>query len=190
MNERGFSLLEVLIAITLTGIIIGVILSSLDIGLSTWKRVQSDSYNLQNQQVVFKYLESDLHNLFYSNHVDKKLFYYGYDGFLFYTINKEEIRQVNYTINYRRGLLIRETYPVTGTDFKIDKQKKEVINFLENTEIKNVRFYFYDHHNKYWRNYWSYREIGYYPSLVKIEIADSTYGIWSGVIEIFTGRQY
>jgi len=123
LNKRGFTLLELLISITMLGLIIGIISGALSLASQSLRRGEEKINSLERARTSFSLMESQIQSLFVSQFVDqaekKNLFSGQKDRLLFST---------NYSIwgGIKGNTLVE--YAV-----EVDDRGKQYVKVTENT---------------------------------------------------------
>src|SRR5690554_3245622 len=97
VNEEGFTLIEILIAVTITGIIIGAVFMFLHQGLFTWENTADRGEWEQNWRVFDRRIKDDLANLYYSRIYKENIFEGDYQGITWVIKKDEVLKEVNYS---------------------------------------------------------------------------------------------
>ena len=71
MNQRGFTLLELMIAITLLALIVGLITGALSMAYKTVEKGERKIENLEQKKIVFSLIESQIQSAFSSFYDDQ-----------------------------------------------------------------------------------------------------------------------
>jgi prepilin-type N-terminal cleavage/methylation domain-containing protein len=80
LNNRGFTLLELLISITMLALITGIMGWTLNMAHRTLEKGEKKIHYLEREKVSFSLVESQIQSLFpyqYDDEGEKKLFFYG-----------------------------------------------------------------------------------------------------------------
>lgn len=187
-NNSGFTLLEIMIAVTITGIIFTVVFSFINVGMKTWNNSIAESEWNQNRRILKSNLQQDLHNAFYSQLSKEELFYGDYKKITWLVSDDQNIKKISYTVDYNKQYIIRSVkYPDNKWINK--KNESEDIIFFQREALKKVSFSFYDPKNKYWRNSWSYKAMGYFPTLIKVDVTLKE-KMPSIIVDIYIGDKY
>ncbi len=182
-GQQGFTLLELLIAITITGIILGLVFSFLQQGLATWERVELESEADQYLRVLENQLRKDLQCIFYSELYNNNQFKGDYQELEWLIIEDETLKKVSYLTEYNYNQLTRRVIEMG------DNYQDSEINYICGERLERVEFHFYDPQNDYWRGNWNLSDIGYLPSLVRLVIL-SDGEEKKMIFEIYVGREY
>ena len=166
-KERGFTLIEVLIAVTISGLIIVGIINLYNLGISNMELVK-DSGSLQQESRVFmNVIKRDLHNIFSSEIYKENLFESSNQELSFLKIDEEIFQRVEYNYDSYNNLLSRKVYKNTEN---ISEEEMSILNFFTEIQLDDIQFTYYDLKNRYWRNNWSYKNQGNLPRAIMISI--------------------
>jgi len=183
MKDEGFTLIEILIAVTIAGIIMTVTFTFFQQSFSTWERAGADSDWEQNLRVLESDLQRNLNNIFLSPLYQDNLFRGKQQSLEFLIWEDEQLKKVSYSFDLYQGSFKRETSSADGEKFKD-------LFFFNNLEIRKVNFYFYDSKDEYWRSNWSYEEREELPTAIKVEITLNKIELPPIVIALYLGREY
>lgn len=203
MNENGFTLIEILIAVVITGIILGAVFMLLNQGMFTWQNTADQDEWEQNWRVLENYLQNDLHNQFYSQLYNKNFFQGDYQG-LSYLIKKDgRIDKVSYQLDYYAHNIVRteEAYQTTvindgeaKSSSRVQREKIKKINFFTDFYIYRLDYQYFDPRDDHWVNDWSLEEKDYLPALLKLTISskkeNSVEKLPAIIIGIYLNRKY
>lgn len=199
MFEEGFTLIEILIAITITGIILGAVFMFLDQGLFTWENTAYQGEWEQNWRVFDKQLKKDLSNLYYSSLYKDSLFKGDHQGVGWLIKEDDVLREVSYKVDYYSNLLVREekghqTYIDQVLDNSYSDSSNNYqnnnMNFFSDFNIYRVDYQYYDSQNNYWVNYWSLEEKDYLPIMIKVTISGQDFELPPIMADIYIGREH
>ncbi len=190
-SENGFTLLEVIIVITITGLILGVAISFLEQGLSTWERVGRTNEWEQHHRMLERTLEQDLHNLFFAELYREYQFKGDYQGFQLIVGEEDRLYRVDYSIDYYNNQLVRRTVPLKTEATKEERQADgKELRFFNDLRLERVEFLFYDPVKKYWVPSWSYQETAQLPRVVRLKIRTAEFSMPLISAEIYIGQTY
>ena len=184
MNENGYTLIEILIAVTITGIILSAVFMFLHQGLFTWENVGNRGEWEQNWRVFDRRIKDDIHNIYYSPLYGENIFEAKYQSIKF-LINKNGIlKEVSYTVDFYSKNLVRKVKPCLldisysgGSSLnpeglnRINDIEEETLNFFNDLDLYSVNFYYFNQENKSWSQFW---EEDFLPSLIRINIDRET----------------
>lgn len=71
MNQRGFTLLELMIAMTMLAAIIGIMTGALTMAYKTMEKGERKVENLERKKIVFSLIESQIQSIFSSYYTDQ-----------------------------------------------------------------------------------------------------------------------
>ncbi|MFW6238530.1 MAG: PulJ/GspJ family protein [Halanaerobiales bacterium] len=199
MNEKGFTLIEILIAITIAGLILAGVAGLIHQGLNTWENLDRSEDNIQNIRVLEKQLQKDLERLFISDIYIEDLFASSYENLQWLIKRDGQLREIEYFFDSSENSLVRREVDIAYPEGDRSESENTMYFFVEG-EIRNVNFSFYDSdpNSDYWRTgSWNFpEEDDYLPSAVRLEldlISDESTGL-TGEIEIIAeiqeGREY
>ncbi|PRX30486.1 general secretion pathway protein J [Orenia metallireducens] len=183
MREEGFTLVEILIAVTISAIIMTVTFIFFQQSLSTWERSGANSDWQQHWRVLESDLQRHLNNIFLSPLYQDNLFIGEEHSLEFLTVEDKQLKRISYFFDPYQGLLKREIS-------SIDKEESQQLLFFNNLEIEGVNFYFYDPKDDYWKGYWSYEEEERLPTAIKVQITIKKVELPPIVIALYLGREY
>ena len=184
MEEEGFTLIEVLIAITITGIILVAIFMMLDLGFSTWQRHAKNEDWKQEWRILEQFLADDINNLFVSHLYDSNKFRGDYKQLSFITLRNEKLLEVTYSFNYNKNELIRKVRNVA------DNKLLEQMIFFSEVKIYDINFFFYHRENDYWLDNWLYSDDKTLPESIKLTIDAKEISIPNLTNNIYLNFQY
>ncbi len=182
MDEKGFTLLEILIAISIAGIILSSIFVFFDISLSNWQRADAEGNWEQEWRVFEKTFHRDLAGLYYSDIYSDNSFEGKYQKIEWLIIEEDGLKKVSYYFDLYQNYLIRKKSNLEG-------DKEEEILFFKRIDIERIEFAFYDREVSYWKDNWSYQENNPLPGAVKISVSAAEFQLPSLVEEIYVGKR-
>ena len=184
MNQKGFTLLEVLIAIVISSIVLGVVFIFFNTALVSWGQIDKN-YIIEQQWSVFtSYLKEDLHNVFISP-LSTRTNFVGNSSKIEWTVfGKNEFNLVSYCFDPYKSLLNRKVVNIEGE--KIISEK----TFFANADLQDINFYYYDRKNNYWKNSWSFKEENSVPLSVKVELKFVNNEVPPVIINLFINKEY
>ena len=182
MKEAGFTLVEILAAVTITGIILVSLFALLQQSFQLWTAVGVYNHWEQNFRFLEAELTRDIHNLFASSITAKNLFKANAGQIKFYRLSSAgKMKQITYSFDRYQGQLIKET-------LDLESQQRERIEFFAEGTVEDVYFEFYDPETEYFKSNWS--QAFYLPQAVRIKIELTTVDLPPLLIENFIGRGY
>ncbi|BDU49783.1 PulJ/GspJ family protein [Haliovirga abyssi] len=156
MRNKGFTLLEIIIAVVITGIVMGTAFSFFKINFSTWNKIE----NSENQEIrVFdSKFRADIKNMYYLNIMNENPFKGDYNKVEFYKqdINGDVIK-IEYSYNELNSSIEREKLK-NGVSIK-----KNI--FFNGKVGKSIKIFYFD---KFWKDKWDYKEEMKFPVSIKI----------------------
>ncbi len=182
MKEAGFTLLEVLVAITITGVIIGVVFSLFHQSLSIWEASQTHSSWQQQWRVLESKLTSDLQTIFVSPLGEDGLFIGEAQHLKWRQLKEDKLQQVVYSFDRQANKLVKKVV--------VDGQVVNQLEFFPDLKITRVKFSFNHEQVGYWKSNWNYSREEKLPTVIKVEVTADKVMLPPLVIENFIGRKY
>lgn len=179
LNKRGFTLLELLISITMLAVIAGIMGWSLNMAHRTLYKGEKKIRYLERERVSFTLIESQILSLFpyqYDDEGEKKLFFAGSKDKLTFTSNYSLWRgtrgniRVTYDIqtNAKGRQFLRITEQIIGLE-----EKNETILY-DNCAGINFEYFLKNAFGEgKWVDQWPAEEKGL-PDKIRITVADNT----------------
>ncbi|MFW5972249.1 MAG: PulJ/GspJ family protein [Bacillota bacterium] len=217
-NEQGFTLLEILIAVTITALIMGTVFLFLNQAFSIWERTDVGNEWDQQRRVFKTKFKEDLNNMFISPLYKGEQFISNYEGIEWLIIEDGQVKKVRYHINYG-NIGVEDSYNQNSSNMGLVRATLDNITLDENEQENDiemfnrlsdglkffseldfsrvdfaVNFQFYDPVDEIWDydGVWSYQEEGYLPSMVRVQInsPDPYQDVQQFIFEVYTGREY
>lgn len=199
MREEGFTLLEILIAITISGVLLLAVYMFMDQGLLTWEKTVDSSQWEQNYRILDRYLQDDLHNLFYSDLYKGNIFE-GTNQSASWLVKKgDTIKEINYRVDYYSFTLVREeknhqasSYPFfqNEPEEQASTSTADLLAFFREMDIFRIDFDYFDSRIGSWTYLWSLEEKGYLPTLFRITITREDGSMTNIISDIYIGQEY
>lgn len=173
MNEKGFTLIEILIAVTITGIIMGSVTGFIFQGLNTWENLDRGGDGVQNIRILKNQLQQDLNRIFISEIYREDFFTSSYENLQWLIKKDGKLKKVEYSFDSAENRLVRRE---VDFDYQSGESEAngETMHFFVEEEIRSIDFSFYDAdpNSDYWRTGdWVFPdEDDYLPSAVRLEI--------------------
>lgn len=172
-KERGFTLLELIIAFAILGVIILIIGSGLRIGVKAWEKGEEIVDETQRIRILWERLSFEIRSTYpyqTDKMADKKIAFEGKSDSISFvtsaveTDGKGGMKWVSYYTK-DNGLMLKEK---RLPDKELDEAKgKEIIL---NPWIKDIRFEYYEKNKEDWETYWDSKEKGRLPEVIKVSI--------------------
>lgn len=160
--EHGFTLVEVLAAISLTALVFLAVAQAFDVGAGSWSRGEQQADLLQSGRFLLTRLDFDIQNAYLSPRDARVTFLadehsldfasFGYDG---------RLLRVIYRYDASGGKVLRSSGPVPVKD----GPEASLQEFLAG--VAGLSFRFYDEQKHVWYTGWDSRQSGRLPSLVE-----------------------
>jgi len=158
-NRRGFTLIEVLLAVSIFAVIAGSLYFSLRSGLLVFQRAEVGLSDQQTIRLVLARIEKDLRNALRYEPIP-------FEGkgrsLAFPTVirsferNEVVLYPVKMSYEYREGKLMRITEPISD-DLKKKKTKETILEDLQSVQFR-YGFMSPDTKEPFWKEEWSYDE--------------------------------
>ncbi|MEW6407070.1 MAG: prepilin-type N-terminal cleavage/methylation domain-containing protein [Patescibacteria group bacterium] len=163
MRDKGFTLVELLIGLTIFCILAVTIFGAFRSGILSWDKIESRLNEEQNMVTLFSILEREIHNLV---EYKEKPFFGTKDHINFYTIKNIEEDGVclNYIYNISYSI---QNSDLIKTEARLGNFHKE--KYMKLLRIKQVNFKYFS--GGEWNNEWRDKEV--LPKIIKIEIEAS-----------------
>lgn len=163
-SEQGFTLLEVLMAVTIAGIILSGVFIFVNMGLTDWRRTTLEGEWKQQWRVFDKIFRRDLHNVFISPLDQENMFEGDYQSLQWKVLTEDGVQKIKYFFDPDLNLVIKE-YSLVGVGIG-----NHEIHFFADQIMEGVNFSYYDGKSDYWTDDWSYQERDYLPTVVKMTL--------------------
>jgi general secretion pathway protein J len=187
-SEKGFTLLEILIAISILSIITAIIASSLQVGILSWERGEAATERYQQIRILTDEIVQQLKSIypykFQKAGITKpKLIFYGEEhslGFITTLVKGSKgergggLMFVYYDLDNEKGLIKREKIVFTG-----DISIKDLGDSIElDPEISELKFEYYEKNRKdpqsgRWVNSWDGKSKNQLPKAIRITLGFS-----------------
>lgn len=199
MNQAGFTLVEILAAVTITSIIFVSLFALVQQSFQLWEAVGAYNYWEQNFRMLEAELTRDLQNIYFSPLTTKNLLQASPQQLKFYHLNNTgHLKEITYTLANYEQTLIKEVVDVESQNLE------ERLEFFANYKIKKVHWQFYDSELDYFTFDWSAQEklqevqtkakseqlTQLVPLTIKVEIELAQVKLPPLLIENFSGRVY
>ena len=136
-KARGFTFIELLIAVSIFAVVAIALYSTFFAGISVWKRSGEDGNIYQDARFVFDDITKDLKNSLYGGEDEKSAFAFSGNAqeIIFITleplffeedISRKELVKVAYSVDGEEGQLIRRMAG-KSLGFDIEKAEKEIL---------------------------------------------------------------
>ncbi|HWP48216.1 MAG TPA: type II secretion system protein GspJ [Candidatus Limnocylindrales bacterium] len=184
-SEKGFTLLEILIAISILSLITAIIASSLHIGILSWERGEGATERYQQIRILTDEMVQQLKSLYpykfqKAGNTKPHLIFYGEEHSLGFTTtlvqgSKGErgggLMFVYYDLDNERGLIKREKIVFTG-----DISIKDLGDPIElDPEVSELRFEYYEKNKRdpqsgRWVNSWDGKSKNQLPKAIRVTL--------------------
>jgi prepilin-type N-terminal cleavage/methylation domain-containing protein len=178
LKKNGFTLLELALSLTITGIILIIILSALRLGIDSWERGERNIRKMENFSIAIYRISEDIKSIYpYTMDINqsgyKRLQFIGKeDSISFVTISPNGFRWVEYYVNniqdsHYKGLLERSGNLPDSKVF--DSSSGAVIEMDPN--VVGIEFEYLDIVNseERWAKEWN-KNINKLPKAIRIKI--------------------
>jgi prepilin-type N-terminal cleavage/methylation domain-containing protein len=166
--KKGFTLLELLIGITIFAMISGAVYTSLYLGIKVYKHQQQADSGIQEAMLCFQVLEKILFSTYISPEDENIIFQGSLEKMDFFRINNDrQLESVSFYLDSSGSedsfdfLVARKKYLGSSTE---PEESVEVIN----SSVRGLQFSYFDPEQQQWYEEWPDEQI--VPSQVKIAI--------------------
>lgn len=172
-KERGFTLLELIIAFAIIGLLLLIVGSGLRLGVRAWERGEGIVDETQRLRTITEKLSSEIRSVYpyqISREGKKDLVFEGKSDSLSFVTSQVDInwmggfKWVSYRV--KDGDLVLEKRIVP--DKKLDESEGE--KAILEKRIKEIKFEFYDRKEDRWESSWDTKDKGRLPEIVKVTI--------------------
>lgn len=167
--KKGFTLLELLIGITIFAIISGAVYTSLYLGIKVWKNEEKNNSNVQEIMLTFDLLEKSLFSAFINPDDENIKFKGSAEKIEFFAVNKlGQLETVSFYLepedsqNLFKLLVLRQKYA------RKLLEQTEIVPEVVNNRIGAFKLSYFDKGKNKWHSDWP-DELSL-PDQVKIEI--------------------
>lgn len=187
--ETGFTLLELLLSITILSLILGTIYGTLSMGSRAWEKGERDIDKIQRMRVVMDVLSREIKSTFpymvTPSELDTHKKFYAFEGkrdsISFVSSvplrgGKKGLSWLSFWVEEGKGLVVVERDALRIDIFKernfIDRDKMEVLD----EHVSRMRFEYYElkrgkeEGEGEWKERWDAEKKGKLPHAVKIEL--------------------
>lgn len=181
-EEKGFTLLELIIAFAILGLIMLIIGSSLRMGVRAWERGELIADDSQRLRILFERFSSEIRSL-YPYQINKEgkrnMAFEGKPESLGFVTSQVDVnwaggfKWVSYSVNGGNLTVTEKIVP----DKKLDESKG--IETILETGVSALKFEYYDKNKDSWETSWDAKEKGILPDVIKVTInlkPDASYG--------------
>ena len=166
----AFTVIELLIALSIFSVIAITLYSTFFAGISTWKRSGDNTGIYQNIRVTFDDIARDLKNMIYFTKDDESAYIFSgtSEQVIFMTLEEgisektepqRELVRIAYSFDNAKGDIVRE---IAGISLGFDTRKAEKEILLKNVEDFKVEYCYFsgDEDDPYlWQEEWSDEEV-------------------------------
>lgn len=184
MKEHGFTLIEILIAISIIGIIMGSVFTLFDLAYSSWLRADNKGEWEQQWRALEAFFHRDTSNLFFSKFYQGYYYKGNFHELEIIISDNGELRKVHYYFDSYNNQLVREIFTKTNHEMN----KKQI--FFPDHNIQNLEFSFYDRDKGYWKSNWSYLSEKKLPGAIRLLITIKDIQLPPLIEEIHIGKEY
>lgn len=178
-RANGFTLMEILVAMTILGIALGVIFGALRLGIRSWEKGNQSAEASQRQRIALDLISQDIKSAFFAELSEAVVFVGGEDELRLFTTTKginpnyniAGPRPVSYYVKEEEGLYLKEGYPWATTAEDAFQQGEEL---LLDPEVTSVRFRYYGgdaQGESPWAEVWDSKEKKKLPVAVEITVS-------------------
>lgn len=185
-RSAGFTLIEVLAAMTLSALVMLALVQAYQAGADAWRRGQQEADFLQAGRFFLSRLSGEVENACFSR-FNTRITFVGEPGSLrFVTHGPDGLSAVWYRFDVNRSVIFRDT--ATTIDPDAWWAPRQV--WLE--AVHSVSFRYYDELRKTWYDRWDSRYPGRLPELVEVRLSlkgDSAQSFPPVALRLHAGRR-
>ena len=165
MKTKGFTLIEILLAVLIFVVVVGSIYFTLGVGLRSVERTKENLETLQEVRIILRELEGDLRGLFYDERAELEVFSGGEDYLSFICYKVAGLYRINYYC--QPGNTLRSLEKVVFSQSLDNKKTTEFISpksYHLSSLLRRINFEYLDGGGE-WRTEWL--DVTSYPQAVK-----------------------
>lgn len=172
-DKQGFTLLELLVAFTILGLILLIIGSSLRLGFKAWERGESIVNETQRIRTFYERFSSEIRSAYpyyISREGEKRLAFKGESDSLGFVTSHVDLnwvggfKWVSYAV--KDGALVLKEKMLPDKELDESKGRESVLGH----GVKEIRFKYYDKEKDSYEDSWDSKEKGRLPEIVKVTI--------------------
>jgi len=167
--KKGFTLLELLIGITIFAIVSGAVYTSLYLGVKVWKHEEENNSGFQEIRLTFGLIEENLRSVFLNPDNENIKFKGSIDRIEFFRVNKsEQLEEVAFYLESQSSkdestlFILKQKYQQAESD-------SEAVSEVVNNRISSFKISYFNNKENKWDSEWTEELI--VPSQIKVEIA-------------------
>lgn len=181
-KERGFTILELIIAFTILGLIMLIIGGSLNMGVKAWEKGEQIADDSQRIRILYERLSSEIRSIYpyqIMKEGEKKIAFEGKPDSLGFVTSQVDInwiggfKWVSYSVNDGNLIVTEKIVP----DKKLDESKG--IETILEAGVSYLKFDYFEKNKDNWETSWDAKEKGILPDVVRVSITlkpDSSHG--------------
>ncbi len=173
--KKGFTLLELLIGITIFAIVSGAVYTSLYLGVKVWKHEEKSNSGFQEIVLTFGLLEENLRSVFLNPDNENIKFKGSADRIEFFRVNKfGQLEAVSFYLESQTGENASTLF-ILKQKYLRDTLDAESAPEAVNNKINGFKISYFDDKENKWHPDWSEELV--VPSQIRVEIdfnADDT----------------
>lgn len=167
IGSEGFTLIEIMAAISLTAIIMAFVAQAFQAGVNSWSSAGNRTDLMQSGRYLISRISSDLQNSYLSK--TNALYYFQGDSYGVHCVVPGGVWGFQ-TIEYRFDPGYRAVFRKTADDPESLYLSYMDEPFLEG--VQKLAFRYYDATRKTWLDYWDSRQVGArLPDLIEIRLS-------------------
>jgi len=172
-SRRGFTLIELIIAFTILGLILLIIGGSLRLSIRALERGDKIIEETERMRGIYERISSDIRSAYpypIMKEGERRIAFEGKSDSLSLVTSQVDInwpggfKWVSYSVKDGDLILVEKVVPNKGLD---ESKGKETL--LEH-KVKEIRFEFYEKGKERWETSWDSKERGKLPEIVKVSL--------------------